>query len=186
MKKIILATIISAAMSVSAFADQGHGKVTFKGEIISAPCSISPESIDQTVPLGQISNSLLVDGGTSSPKTFTIDLEDCVLDAAGSTVAVSFTGASSAFNNGTLLSVTGLSDEDGTKKPENIAIQINDSNGTAIAINDDAVGSGLTTLQPGTNSLLFSAFVRSSPDSTIENIPLGQFEGVTNFTLTYN
>lgn len=37
-------------------ADQGHGTVTFTGSIIDAPCSIAPESIDQTVNLGQISN----------------------------------------------------------------------------------------------------------------------------------
>lgn len=183
MKKIILAALVSGIMSTSAFAavqDQGHGKVTFKGEIIDAPCSISPESIDQTVYLGQISNSLLVGGGTSSPKSFSIDLEDCAIDAAGSKVAVSFTGASSSFNPA-LLGVTGL-----TEGVENIAIQINDSDGSPVAINSDAVGSGSTTLQPGTNSLLYSAFVRSATTTTLATVPLGQFEGVTNFTLTYN
>ncbi|MDW7590685.1 fimbrial protein [Providencia sp. 2023EL-00965] len=86
MKKIILATLISGAMSVSAFAvesNQGHGKVTFKGEIIDAPCSISSDSIDQTVDLGQIANSVLANGGASSPKQFTIELEDCVFPAGG-------------------------------------------------------------------------------------------------------
>ncbi len=52
-------------------------KVTFKGAIIEAPCSIAPESIDQTIELGQISNMALADGGKSSPKTFDIALQNC-------------------------------------------------------------------------------------------------------------
>ena len=28
--------------------DQGHGKITFTGSVIDAPCSIDPNSVDQT------------------------------------------------------------------------------------------------------------------------------------------
>lgn len=65
MKKVILTALISSVISVSAFAapaNQGHGKVKFKGEIVDAPCSISADSIDQTVDLGQIANSVLAKG----------------------------------------------------------------------------------------------------------------------------
>lgn len=69
MKKIILATLISGAMSVSALAaNQGSGSVTFTGSIISAPCSIEPGAESQTVPLGQISNVTLEKGGNQPLK----------------------------------------------------------------------------------------------------------------------
>ena len=82
MKKLFLLALVSSAMSTSVFAaDMGHGKVNFKGSIIDAPCSISPDSIDQTVELGQISNMALVDGGKSSPRSFDIALENCDITA---------------------------------------------------------------------------------------------------------
>ena len=61
-KKIafIAAMLSGAVMANANAADQGHGKVTFTGSIIDAPCSISPDSIDQTVSLGQISNACLL------------------------------------------------------------------------------------------------------------------------------
>ena len=188
MKKIILATLISGAMSVSAFAvesNQGHGKVTFKGEIIDAPCSISSDSIDQTVDLGQIANSLLANGGASAPKQFTIELEDCVFpDNAGvqynDKVRVTFSGASAGFNT-KLLGVTGLNPDEGLVG--NVGIQITDTQGAPIDM-------GMTTtqahqLQAGSNTLQYSAFVRGA-EVPVDSIPLGKFEGVTNFTLAYN
>lgn len=68
-KKIafIAAMLSGAVMANANAADQGHGKVTFTGSIIDAPCSISPDSIDQTVSLGQISNAALANSGTSTP-----------------------------------------------------------------------------------------------------------------------
>ncbi len=58
-KSIAMATLlVLGGASAANAADQGHGKVTFKGAIIEAPCSIAPESIDQTIELGQISNRL--------------------------------------------------------------------------------------------------------------------------------
>lgn len=55
MNKVIFAVLVSSAMSASVLAaDMGHGKVTFKGAIITAPCSISPNSIDQTIELDKL------------------------------------------------------------------------------------------------------------------------------------
>lgn len=186
MKKIILATLISGAMSVSAFAaDQGHGKVTFKGEIIDAPCSISADSIDQTVELGQIANSILANGGASSPKQFTIELEDCVFpDNAGvqynDKVQITFSGASAGFNS-KLLGVTGLNPDEG--QVGNVGIQITDTQGAAIDMGISTTQSH--QLQAGSNTLQYSAFVRGA-NVAVDAIPLGKFEGVTNFTLAYN
>lgn len=183
MKKILLATLVSGMMCTSAFAvehatNQGHGKVTFKGEIIDAPCSISSDSIDQTVELGQIANTILADGGTSFPKQFTIELEDCVLEAGtNDKVQITFSGASAGFNS-KLLGVTGLTGEVG-----NVGIQITDTQGAPIDM-------GMTTtqkhqLQNGSNTLQYSAYLVGA-SVPVDQIPLGKFEGVTNFTLAYN
>ncbi|MEQ4692071.1 fimbrial protein [Providencia manganoxydans] len=183
MKKIILATLISGAMSASAFAaDQGHGKVTFKGEIIDAPCSISSDSIDQTVDLGQIANSVLANGGASSPKQFTIELEDCVFPTAGTNdkVQITFSGASAGFNS-KLLGVTGLNPDEGLVG--NVGIQITDTQGAAIDMGISTTQSH--QLQEGSNTLQYSAYMRGA-NVTVDKIPLGKFEGVTNFTLAYN
>lgn len=60
LNKIMLAAVMAFGVSSLAHAaDQGHGKVTFSGSIIDAPCSIAPESLDQTVELGAISNVAL-------------------------------------------------------------------------------------------------------------------------------
>lgn len=60
LNKIMLAAAMAfGATSFAHAADQGHGKVNFIGSIIDAPCSIAPESLDQTVDLGQVSNVAL-------------------------------------------------------------------------------------------------------------------------------
>ncbi|MEY0891412.1 type 1 fimbrial protein, partial [Providencia rettgeri] len=78
MKKIFLLALVSGVMSSSVFAaDMGHGKVNFKGSIIDAPCSISPDSIDQTVELGSVADSTLASSGKSTARTFDVSLENC-------------------------------------------------------------------------------------------------------------
>ncbi|EPL9572110.1 fimbrial protein [Providencia rettgeri] len=187
MKKVFLAALVSAAIASPALADQGHGKVTFKGEIIDAPCSISSDSIDQTVWLGQIANSVLANGGTSTAKQFNIELEDCVFpkDADDKVyndkVNITFSGSSAAFN-AKLLGVTGLDATDPTIAG-NVGIQLTDTNGAALDM-------GVATaqehqLQAGDNTLRYSAYVQGA-NVAVDKIPLGKFEGVTNFTLTYN
>ncbi|WP_332459523.1 fimbrial protein, partial [Serratia marcescens] len=80
LNKIMMAAVLAFGVASVAHAkDQGHGTVTFKGAIIDAPCSITPETVDQTVNLGQISNVALKNGGQSSPKNFVIKLENCEL-----------------------------------------------------------------------------------------------------------
>ncbi len=62
LNKLMLATAIAFSTASVAHAaptpNQGSGTVTFSGEIIDAPCSITPDSVDQTVPMGQISSRI--------------------------------------------------------------------------------------------------------------------------------
>ncbi len=41
-KKSLLVAGVAMILSNNVFADEGHGIVKFKGEVISAPCSIKP------------------------------------------------------------------------------------------------------------------------------------------------
>lgn len=191
MYKTSLAVALLGTLSMSVIAadpvSQGHGQVNFIGEIVNAPCSINPDSIDQTVDLGQIANVSLKDGGASPARTFTIQLEDCdfseqAADTApiGAGVKLTFTGSVANFGN--LLGVTGFENSEAAKG-QNVGIQIND------AKNDQVImGTPIdlkNTLQDGNNTLLFTSYLRGKAATTSNDIPLGNFYGVTNFTIDY-
>lgn len=80
-------TIALSLMAGSAFVTcQGHGKVTSKDAIIDAPYSISPDSIDQIIELGQTPNLALIGVGQSthlekSNHRFTPDIPKKIQDA---------------------------------------------------------------------------------------------------------
>ena len=53
----MFATALLSGVAFNALADdanQGSGKITFKGEVIDAPCSIAPGDEDQTINLGEV------------------------------------------------------------------------------------------------------------------------------------
>lgn len=175
MNKKMLAAVIALGMSSMAHAaDMGHGKVTFTGSIIDAPCSISPDSIDQTVDLGQISNAALKDGGKSAPRNFSIDLENCSFGspAAKNKVSLTFTGMQSAAANG-LLGITGTA--------RGASVGITDGSGAVIELGKATTAQ---TLQDGKNTLSFAAYMQG--DGASATITEGDFQAVTDFTLAYN
>ncbi len=176
MKTVVAAlmTIGFAAANANA-ADQGHGTVTFVGSIIDAPCSISPDSVDQTINLGEISSVALKDGGTSEPRPFEIKLEQCDTSTLKS-VSATFTGAPSTGNKD-LLGITG------TAKGASIAI----TNGSGEVITLGAP-SPAQKLQNGNNTLAFSAYLQGDADVS-ETEPAvivpGSFQSIADFTLSY-
>jgi type 1 fimbria pilin len=168
---VLAAALISAsAFSVHA-ADQGSGTVTFTGSIIDAPCSITPESSKQTVPLGQVSAALLADEGTSTPQNFTIDLEKCDITTLKN-VAITFNGSKDAVNS-KLLGITG--------DAKGAGIVITDGSGTAITLGEASTPRLLGT---GNNTLLFSAYLQGN-SATAGSVVPGEFTSVANFTLAY-
>ncbi|OJT44273.1 fimbrial protein [Serratia plymuthica] len=174
MNKALLAAAVVFGMSSLAHADQGHGKVTFTGSIIDAPCSIAPESIDQTVDLGQISNAALKDGGQSTPRNFDIKLESCSFGtpAAKNKVQVTFTGMESNAGNG-LLGITG--------NAKGASLAITQADGQVITLGQ---ATKEQTLQDGNNTLSFAAYLQG--DGASATITEGDFQAVTDFTLAYN
>lgn len=178
LNKIMMAVVLVASTSSIAHAgikDQGHGTVTFTGSIIDAPCSITPETVDQTVDLGQVSNVALKDGGKSTPRNFKISLENCDLTdkdpGKNNTVSLTFTGMESVASNG-LLGITG------TAKGASIAIT--DGSGAVI---DLGKASKAQELQNGNNTLSFAAYLQGDGAST--PVVPGEFQSVADFTLAY-
>lgn len=178
MKKLPLVMALGMTMVTGSVfaADQGHGSVTFKGEIIDAPCSITADSVDQTVDLGQISSSALKAGGTSSPKSFSIKLEDCTFTTEQS-VTATFTGKAAAFDSTS--SVLALS---GTASGAGVVITDDGSNKIKLG---EASTSYVINANQTDAELLFAAYVQGATDNTAYPIVAGDFTSVANFTLAY-
>ena len=163
-----------AGISAAQAADQGHGTVTFKGSIIDSPCSISADTVDQVVPLGQISNAALDNEGTSTPVDFNIKLEDCAITTKDS-VQVTFSGAADQ-TDPTMLALTGT------------------ASGAGIVIATDGQQLDLGTASPaqklgdGSNTLTFAAYLKGDKKESIgasSPVVPGDFTSVANFTLAY-
>ncbi|TBL69130.1 fimbrial protein [Hafnia alvei] len=162
-----------AASAVSAATDAGHGTVTFTGSIIDAPCSIAPDSSNQIIPLGQISNvSLKANGnlGTSVPVPFSIKLQQCDSSTLKN-VTTTFTGSASAADQD-LLGITG------TAKGASIAI----TDGASSLIKLGAP-SNAQVLADGDNELRFTAYLQGDGASAV--ITPGSFSAVANWMLAY-
>ncbi len=168
-----LALILGLGLSITAgaanAADQGHGTVTFEGSIIDAPCSITPETSEQTVPMGQIATAELKDGGRSNSRDFKIALENCTTETL-KTVTTTFTGATSAIVDGSL-AIDG--------KAQNAAIVITNAGGKQIKL---GTASDAQTLRDGNNDLNFAAYLQG--DKTNAATP-GAFKAIATFALNY-
>lgn len=172
-KTVLAAVMILGSVSATNAADSGSGTVTFSGAIVDAPCSIRSDTANQTVDLGQISNSALAANGqtgTPRPQPFTIVLEHCD-NTTLRTVQTTFTGPYSDYD------------------AESLALRGNAS-GASIVLhdgNDKKVKLGVPTdqqwLYSGINVLNLSAYLQGGGTSAI--IVPGQFQSVANFTLAY-
>lgn len=114
LNKIMMAVVLS--LSAVSAAQAADGNITFTGSIIDAPCSISADSLDQTIELGAISKAALsanANTGESTPRPVKISLENCVVTTTGAVttadkVLVTFVGNPSAYDNDSLELTGGL------------------------------------------------------------------------------
>lgn len=171
-KTLVAITMTLGMTSMAHAADEGHGKVTFSGSIVDAPCSIDPESEDQTVKLGQISQTLLSDGRKSDPEAFSINLENCAVTDKG--VRVTFDGIKS--NDETLKDLLAIGE--GTAKGAAVGITYYDGRPIKLGTTSD-----LLPLVNGDNQLKFAAYMQGTTAS--EGITAGDFKSEARFTLTY-
>lgn len=166
---LVLGLGISIAAGAANAADQGHGTVTFVGSIIDAPCSITPDTSEQIVRMGQIATSELKDGGRSNSRAFKIALENCTTDTL-KTVQTTFAGAVSPIADGAL-AIEG--------KATNAAIVITNAGGKQIKL---GTASDAYTLNDGNNDLNFSAYMRGH---ATEAATPGEFKAIATFALNY-
>ncbi len=170
LNKIMMAALLTFGAATAVQADQGSGRVTFNGTIIDAPCSVSPDSEDQTVALGQIARSQLENSGSSTPRNFEIRLENC--DASTqNTVSATFTGSPSQYDADSL-GVTGTGG--------GVSVVLTDGSGAKIVLGTPTAA---RPFQNGNTNLVFSAFVQGG--GAAATITEGQFTAVTDFTLAY-
>lgn len=169
--KCAMAAVMALGVSSFAYAakDQGHGKVTFTGSIIDAPCSVHPDSEDQVVNLGQISNVALKNQGKSNPRNFDIKLENCDITTL-KTVTTTFSGAKAAGN----AKLIGLA---GTASGAGVAIS---HNGAVVELGKPT---GPLTLSNGDTTIHFAAYLQG--ESASSAIVPGDFSAVANWTLAY-
>ncbi|WP_053294759.1 fimbrial protein [Escherichia coli] len=188
-KKIALAGTVALVFSSSgALADvqtatAGSGKITFKGTVVNAPCGIDPLSADQTIDFGQISKTALDNDGTSEQKDVDIRLVNCAIDTAqAKTVTVSFSGG---YVNNTPKELNALGPSDAKNNTTGVAIvmasQAVDQQGDLVSF--DGTPGKATTVQPGDNTLHYTAWVKKASGQSVVNP--GDFSAVTNFVLTY-
>jgi type 1 fimbria pilin len=159
----------SGTATPSATGGQGHGTVHFKGEIIDAPCSIAPESVDQTVELGQVSSSALSNNGTSTPVPFSIELQNCDISTF-KTVKATWSGTPDQ-NMTTAWGITGTA--------SGAAIILRDASEKEIELGKET---SPTTLTAGNTTIAMSAFLKGDGQTVVP----GAFTGVADFVLAYN
>lgn len=160
----------AAASGTTAAGKAGHGTVHFKGEIIDAPCSIAPESADQTVDLGQVSNSALKDGGASQPVPFSIKLQNCDISKYH-TVTATWSGTEDTNQKG-VWGITGTASGAG--------IVLRDASEKQIVLGAETAA---TTLTANDTTIAMSAFLKGD-GSQVTVVP-GAFTGAADFVLAY-
>lgn len=174
MKKAIVAAAALAALSSSAFAAPAAGNpgtITFTGEIVAGACGISADTLDQTVPLGQVPAGQFAKVGdrSSTVAPFNIVLTDC--DTTTSKNAYfTFTGTSDADVPG-LFAVTGGAG--------NVGIRLQTAAGDYL--DNGAEQKSSVVLSNGNNTVRFAAMY----EATQATVTPGVADSVANFTVRY-
>lgn len=150
----------------------GSGDVSFKGMITEAPCSITPDTANQTVDLGTISSKVLANAGRTASVGFNIKLSDCDISTLkDKTVTAKFVGSPSP-KGANFFGISG--------NAKNASIGILDGQGTPVT---QGQATTPTILQDGNNTIVYTAFLQGDSASTA--VVPGDFSSTANFTLTY-
>ncbi|MBD7972924.1 fimbrial-like protein [Escherichia whittamii] len=175
------ATVISG-VAFNALADdpnQGSGKITFKGEVIDAPCSIAPGDEDQTINLGEVSKTVLNSGQKSLPVDVTIHLQDCILSDGTNTVdkvKITFSSASVDITDPSLLKNTL---EGNIGSATGVGVRLVKTDNTSVTL-----GTPITMNFPTTNAYQELNF-KARMESLAKNATSGNVQAQTNYVLNY-
>lgn len=165
----LIVTAIVAGSSVSAFAATAGetttvsgGTVNFVGQVVDAACSVSADSIDQTVTLGQVRATKLTASGmvANQKESFTIKLEDCDTSVSQN-AAVIFNGQEDANLTGALANAAGPG------SATNVALQLYGPDGQTLNIGEI---SSTISLNNGENIVPLSVDYISTGEATTGNV----------------
>jgi len=175
MKKLVAATaavaLFSSFANAATPATGNPGTIRFIGEIVSGACGIDPNSLDQTVSLGQVPAGTFKNvGDRSSPTKFDIVLTECDTSTYKN-AQFTFTGTQDA-NVPALFATTGLA--------TNVGIRLQASAGEFLDNGKQQVAP--VVLQNGDNTVTFAAMY----ESTAATVTPGEADSVANFTVAYN
>ena len=162
-------------------AEQGSGKIKFKGVVIDAPCSIAPDSVDKEVDLGEVTTAVINANKKSSAVPVDINLENCQLDDPAdetdtpvTKVDVTFTSSATDATDTSLMTNTYASGA------QNVGVRLlnnAEANITLGAANEVALLAGSTT-----QTLHFKALMEVVTGKTAT---AGQVEATANYILAY-
>lgn len=182
------ASLVMGIVSGVHAAGSNTAKVTFVGNLVDSPCSVTLDTEDQTVNMGSsIGNGTLSNGKTTinNARTFHIDLEGCTWATEKNMNVVFTTG------NGTT-SAMGATDNlalmktDGTGAISNVSLAIGDAAKTNIKLGDtytqaiaDLDGDSILDEK---QSLNFTAWLVGAATGAVGT---GEFSSAANVTISY-
>ncbi|OAD98020.1 type 1 fimbrial major subunit FimA [Pantoea sp. OXWO6B1] len=157
------------------------GTVHFKGKLVAAPCTVSTDTSDQEVKLGEYTTHHFKKAGTlGSIVPFQIKLEDCDTSIA-KTASVAFSGRTdSSSKDSSLLAVDQDLSSGNAGTATNIGIQVLDNKSAPVKF-DGTTFVNSTTLIDGENILKFAAQYKSTGVATA-----GDANADANFIMQYN
>lgn len=170
MKKTILLLSLSG-LSCSALAHDGTVSIT--GTIQGNTCTVTTDTANQQVILGDIAaKQFTAAGSASQPVAFTIGLENC--GSAASAVSLTFTGEADTTNSALLA----LTSQAGSAAGVGVAIL--DSQRTLVPLNSASRQYTLDPQQTSQNLTFYGEMVATSSPVTA-----GSVDATTTFSLTY-
>lgn len=172
MKKFaITSSLVSAILASPSVLADNTTNVYFKGEIVESACGLSPDSIDQTIQLGQHPTHIFkAQGDRSTPVPFNITLTDCDTNVSQT---AEFTFLSNPDATGKLFSVEGGASGVGVRILHN---------GQPI---DNGEIAGTSVLADGTNIASFSAAYEANVDVAATPVTAGNAESWALLRVSY-
>lgn len=188
MKKLLLISIATILTASFVHADESTpvkqkttvngGSVHFVGELVNAACTVSTDTANQTVDLGQHRTAdITAIGQYTSNVPFQIKLVDCD-PSVSATAKFAFNGSTVA-TDPTVLSVSSGASSNATAAT-GVGIEINDSKGKVLTP-DGTVFSNATTMIDGNNTINFVARYKS----TAAKATAGQANADANFVISF-
>lgn len=148
---------------------QADAALEFSGTLVSEPCKLATDSLEQTVEFGPLALSTVALRSGSVPHEFTIRLEECDL-TAGNQVSVTLEGEEDLLQPGAFV-VSGSA--------SGIALWIESENGKAVLPN---ITQPAFELANGTVLLGYRAQIKAQDAKRIQ---AGDFTSVITFALAY-